>query len=53
MHGIRELLLAFSIVCFAIGGFTWRGDPAWPWGGRLISAGLCFFALSFWPGLNG
>jgi hypothetical protein len=51
MH-VRELLLVVSIVLFAIGGWAWRGDPAWPWGGRLISAGLAFFAASFLPGIG-
>lgn len=51
MH-IKLLILALAIACFAIGGFVWRGDPAWPWGGRLVGAGLFFWALSTWPGID-
>jgi hypothetical protein len=44
---LREIFIVVSVVLFAIGGFTYRGDPNYPWSWRLISAGLCFFAASF------
>ena len=43
MH-IKLLLLALAIALFAVGGFVWRG--------RLIGAGLFFWALSTWPGID-
>jgi hypothetical protein len=45
----REILLVVAIVLFGIGGFTYRADPNYPWSWRLMSAGLCFFAASFFP----
>lgn len=49
MLDLRQIFIIIAVVLFAIGGFTYRGDPNYPWSWRLISAGLCFFAASFLP----
>lgn len=48
----RQVLLVVAIVLFVLGAVAWRGAPDWPWGGRLMNAGLAFFAASFLPGIT-